>query len=107
MPFRFVEIPPCGGVAQLVEQRTHKPRVTRSIRVTATMQYQRLMSRMLRLNFLRSRLSCGFRFPVVIDDFPNLLSVSTWGQRPGRLSSIQDEESNRISGEIDIVSDYR
>lgn len=25
-----------GGVAQLVEQRTHKPRVTRSIRVTAT-----------------------------------------------------------------------
>ena len=25
-----------GGVAQLAEQRTHKPRVTRSIRVTAT-----------------------------------------------------------------------
>ena len=28
-----------GGVAQLVEQRTHKPRVTRSIRVTATIQH--------------------------------------------------------------------
>ncbi len=27
-----------GGVAQLAEQRTHKPRVTRSIRVTATKQ---------------------------------------------------------------------
>lgn len=26
----------CGGVAQLVEQRTHKPRVPRSIRGTAT-----------------------------------------------------------------------
>ena len=32
----FVETSSCGGVAQLVEQRTHKPRVTRSIRVTAT-----------------------------------------------------------------------
>ena len=36
MLFRSVETPPSGGVAQLVEQRTHKPRVTRSIRVTAT-----------------------------------------------------------------------
>jgi hypothetical protein len=27
---------PSGGVAQLVEQRTHKPRVSRSIRDTAT-----------------------------------------------------------------------
>ena len=28
-----------GGVAQLAEQRTHKPRVTRSIRVTATIYF--------------------------------------------------------------------
>lgn len=32
--------PSRGGVAQLVEQRTHKPRVTRSIRVTATKNLQ-------------------------------------------------------------------
>jgi hypothetical protein len=32
----FTEPSERGGVAQLAEQRTHKPRVTRSIRVTAT-----------------------------------------------------------------------
>src|SRR5262245_32548191 len=77
MPSRFVALLPCGGVAQLVEQRTHKPRVTRSIRVTATTLYQRLMSRLLEADFFRLRLGCGFHLPTTLVRFPDPPSIST------------------------------